>query len=548
MKKNYTLFAGFIVLLCITCGSVQAQFTNDQSASLVLGQPDFITRAENTTQNGMDAPAGVAVDNSGNLYESEVLNNRVMIFKNVNSKANGANADFVLGQTNFTSDNTSTSVNGLYNPEGVCVDGSGNLYVCDESSNRVLVFKNITAKVNAGTLVNGANADFVLGQTNFTDNSNGTSQNSMHFPVALSIDASGNLYVTDAFNYRVLIFKNVVSKVNAGTLVNGANADFVLGQTNFTTGSAPSSPSQSVMGPDGIVIDGSGNLYVSDVHFNRVIIFKNTVSRVNAGTLANGANADFVLGAPDFTTAGGGTTQNTFYIVLGSGTDASGNFYLCDNLNNRVLIFENMVSKVTDGTLTNGANADIVLGQSSFTSNVSNISAEGFNYPYGLALDASDNLFVSDYENSRILRFSNSLLPVTLTSFAANMPDQFNVNLTWSTATEENTDHFDLMRSVDGVHFNNIASIKAAGNSNTLINYDYHDNLSKLSFAGAIYYQLREVDIDGKIQMSSEVLVKPDVNAPGVGIWPNPFNDHVQLSINAHGSGKNNDFLTINGW
>jgi hypothetical protein len=92
------------------------------------------------------------------------------------------------------------------------------------------------------------------------------------------------------------------------------------------------------------------------------------------------------------------------------------------------------------------------------------------------------------------------------------------------------------MRSVDGIQFNKIAAIQAAGNSNITRNYNYLDNVAKISFAGAIYYQLSEVDINGKTQLSPVVLVKPEENSLATSLWPNPFIDHLQLSIGSDAS------------
>lgn len=531
MKKNCTLFAGSLLLLCVHCTILNAQFTNGQSASVVLGQPDFKSNQGVTTQQGMYFPQGVAVDKSGNLYVADFNNSRVLIFKNAISKTSGANADFVLGQTDFTSSGFLPPQGEMNYPVDVCLDNSGNLYVADQYNSRILIFKNVESEVNSGTLTNGANADFVLGQPDFTSTTTNTTQNGMNTPNAINVDNSGNLYVAESANDRVLVFKNIEGRITNGTLTNGVNADYVLGEPNFTSSNGP--VNQSGMNtPSGVVIDPSGNLYVSDFGSLRILIFKNIVSRINAGTLTNDANADFVLGQPNFTTFGsGGSPQNSFGGPNGLGIDMSGNLYVADEGNNRVMIFKQIQSRVTNGTLTNDANADAVLGQLTFTTYTSGTAADSLYSPNNTALDAAGNLFVSDAKNNRVLIFKNTLLPVTLISFAAYMPNQSTVKLTWSTSSEENTDHFDLMRSKDGIHYSNIASINAAGNSDITRNYNYLDNVAKISFTGAIYYQLSEVDIDGKTQLSPVVLVKPDETSSGVNLWPNPFSDHVQLSV-----------------
>ena len=68
----------------------------------MLGQPNFTSKTAHTTQNGMNGPTSLAMDNaSGRLYVSEWPNNRILVFNSADSLANGANASDVLGQKNF---------------------------------------------------------------------------------------------------------------------------------------------------------------------------------------------------------------------------------------------------------------------------------------------------------------------------------------------------------------------------------------------------------------------------------------------------------------
>ena len=110
----------------------------------------------------MAEPFGVFVDAGGRLWVSEDVNNRAIRFDNAAGKANGASADGVLGQPNFTTNTYSTTQNGTGNVRGVWGDGRGRLYLVDEGNSRIMIFN------NAASLANGANADNVLGQANFT--------------------------------------------------------------------------------------------------------------------------------------------------------------------------------------------------------------------------------------------------------------------------------------------------------------------------------------------------------------------------------------------
>jgi len=139
-----------------------AAMTNGAAAEAVLGQPNFTTRAINTTASGMNGVNGLTVDSTGILWIGDYLNNRVLRFDGAASKGTGANADRVLGQPNFTTAAENTTQSGMYSPSRVFVDGNGALWVGDKTNHRILRFDSAASKAN------GANADGVLGQADFT--------------------------------------------------------------------------------------------------------------------------------------------------------------------------------------------------------------------------------------------------------------------------------------------------------------------------------------------------------------------------------------------
>ncbi len=127
------------------------------SADGVLGQHDFTSNTPGRAADSMNYVRGIAIDDAGHLWVSDQSNYRVLRFDNAASKANGANADGVLGQLNFTSFRDTIDANSLRVPRGLVVDPQGRLYVADSWNNRVLRFDDAASKPN------GANADGVLG-------------------------------------------------------------------------------------------------------------------------------------------------------------------------------------------------------------------------------------------------------------------------------------------------------------------------------------------------------------------------------------------------
>ena len=122
--------------------------------------------------------------------------------------------------------------------------------------------------------------------------------------------------------------------------------------------------------------------------------------------------------------------------------------------------------------------------------------------------------------------YSSFILPVELLSFNATRQNS-DVKLQWKTAQEANSHHFDIEKSYDGLHFNLVASKTAAGNSNTILTYNYTDaNVA----GGTVYYRLKLVDIDGSYSYSAVVAITFPAEATKLlRYYPNIINPAVPL-------------------
>lgn len=473
---------------------LHAQYANGQSASSVLGQANFSTKSTATTQSGFTmstaspASGGIAVDNtSGKVFVVDTVNNRILRFSSTAAFANGGAAEAVIGQTDFTTgtvdagQTTTTtppvpapSAMGLNAPVGAIVDSSGILWVADAGNNRVLAF------FGAASLATGASANLVLGQSSFTTSTAGASQVNMFGPTGVAMDSTGTLYVADRQNNRVLRF------ANAASLSNGAFATGLFGQTNYLA--TVTGTTQSTFGslPWGVATDSSGNLWVADTANNRVLCFN------SAATAAVGANASLVLGQTDFTT---GTTspasQSTFNAPVALTFDSIGRLYVSDFSNNRILVFEQPSS------LTNGANASFVLGQSDFTSGgaANPPTAASLNNPQGLSYLDSGYLWVADAGNNRALPFAITAGVPTLVAhpvkakLRAGKSKTYSVVLTGTQASDEYT----LQASVPKGTTNK-ASVKFLING---------ENVTSALKSGT--YQTSELLVNGTLSISVQV-------------------------------------------
>ncbi len=119
------------------------------------------------------------------------------------------------------------------------------------------------------------------------------------------------------------------------------------------------------------------------------------------------------------------------------------------------------------------------------------------------------------------------ILPVKLGSFLVKKVNK-SVQINWSTEQEVNSSYFIVERSVDGITWENITTVNAAGNSNTHLEYEIFDNMP---MNGINYYRLKQVDRDGATIFSEvrNVVFKSNYHYT---IAPNPATDFIKISVN----------------
>jgi hypothetical protein len=126
---------------------------------------------------------------------------------------------------------------------------------------------------------------------------------------------------------------------------------------------------------------------------------------------------------------------------------------------------------------------------------------------------------------------ANTLLPVDLIKFTAKQSKE-DVILNWITASENNSSHFIMERSIDGKTFTNIGKIKTQGNSSNSYVYGFTDYIA-FAKSPTLYYRLKMVDNDGRFSYSTIVsLTKNNADELSkVTVYPNPFADKLALSF-----------------
>ena len=234
-------------------------------------------------------PAGVAVDGSGNTYVADSNNNTIRKI------TPGAEVSTLAGTAGSTGNTDGLAGAASFNqPEGAAVDGAGNVYVADTHNNSI---RKITPAGMVSTLATGFNG-----------------------PFAVAADGPGNIYVTDSNNHAIdMITAAGVVSILAGTAGSPGDADGPGASASFNT-------------PQGVAVDGSGNLYVADSG-NRTIrkLTPTTVSNVTTWTVTTLAGTAGTIGSADGT--GGAASFGWPQLMT---VDGTGNLFVTDPGNSTI--------------------------------------------------------------------------------------------------------------------------------------------------------------------------------------------------------------------
>ena len=280
-------------------------------------------------------------------------------------------------------------------PAATVVDGSGTVYIADAANNAI-------RKIQAGVVSTVAGT----GSAGIGGDGGAATSAKLSNPTAVALDAAGDIYIADTGNNSIrVVYESGVALECLIILENPTSFGLLAGATSCTgaksypaagdiytiagdgtsgfTGDGAIATGADLMGPDGVAVDTSGNVYIADTGNNRVRMV--TASTGDIATIAGNGSVGFTNGTSALTAELDGPTA----LAL----DQSGDLYIADTANSAV-------RKLS----LSGATITIVAGKgtSGYSGDGGAATSAALATPTGIALDAAGNLYIADTGNSRI--------------------------------------------------------------------------------------------------------------------------------------------------
>lgn len=321
-------------------------------------------------------PQGLAVDSAGNTYIAAY--NQFRIFK-----VDPAGQLTVFAGTG----GSPISLVGLEGrpaigshfgrPSGVALDTAGNVFIADFGFSSIL---RVDAATGVMTRVAGSGCSSLLGEGGLAIYS------CIGDPSAVAVDRNGNLFISDQANHRI---RRVDAATGILTTVAGSsNRDW--GIPGGFGGDGGLATNASLSAPFGVAIDAAGNLLIADTVNGRIRRVDAVTGMIT--TIAGTGPAPY--GQPSFGGDDGPATSGRFDFPIAVALDGSGNILVSDFRNNRVRRID------PSGILSTFAGN----GQGTFAGDGDLATKASLYYPWRIALDRADNLFIADLANFRVRR------------------------------------------------------------------------------------------------------------------------------------------------
>ncbi len=352
---------------------------------------------------------GVAVDAAGNLLIADGPNNMVHVVAAQTGTYFGQAMTAGFIYTIAGDGKAGSSGNGgpgtsaeLANPEGVTVDGSGNVVIADDGSYLVRVVAAGTGKSYGQAMT--ADHIYTIAGTGHTNQLSGLGgpATSAELPrtAGVAADSAGNIVFPD--DYQILV-KAASSGTFYGRAMTAGDLYSVAGDGHegFSGDGGPASKAE--MDPTNVTVDGAGNLVIADTGNKRVRVVAEKTGTFY-GIVMTAGNIYTVAGDGSEGYSGDyGPATKAALTGQQVAVDASGNLVIADALNDRIRVVAGTSGTFYGIAMTAGYIYTVAGdGTQGFSGDGGAATRAELDLPYGVTVDAADNLVISDLNNNRV--------------------------------------------------------------------------------------------------------------------------------------------------
>ena len=374
-----------------------------------------------------DLPKRLAINESlGRTYVTDSVNNRVQVF--------------LLNDNSFLFEwgTAGTGQGEFDSPGGITIDpDNGNVYVADVVNNRVQKFDqdgNFILMWGRDVVDEGPSVDNGFEICTSTDTCQigvvGISDGEFENPFSLAIDSSNNIYTTENNNNRVQKFNDDGTGTNTSiSFIQMWGKDVDTGGDEDTNGLDICTPAETCQAgtpdsgdgvfdlPSGLAVDSSDNFYVADFNNNRVLLFDSSgnFSFTFGFGVSDGSGVLQTCVGPGCQAGIAGTSAGQFDGPADIAIDSLGNIYVTEFGNQRVQKFviglggaEFLIMWGGDVKGLGLTNFEICAAAESCSSGSADTGNGEFDTPSGIAIDSSNNIYVTDSSNNRVQKFNTT--------------------------------------------------------------------------------------------------------------------------------------------
>lgn len=309
----------------------------------------------------LNTPWGLFADNSGNIYFSEDGNYTI---RKINSS--GIITTIAgTGTPGYSGDGGQATAAKINHAGQIIVNGAGTIFFADS-------YNNCIRKIDTSGVISTIAGNGIGG---FSGDGGPATTCQLNNPLGLVFDNGGNMYVADYNNNRI-------RKISTAGIISTYGGTGVAGYS----GDGVQATSSKLNHPNALIIDTSGNLYITDNANHRI-------RKINTSGIIITVAGDGIGG---FSGDGGSAIAAHIYFPAGMALDFWGNLYICDHLNSRIRVVN------TSGIINTFAGTGI----SGFSGDGGPPTSAKLNNPTYIFIDNYNNSYICDYHNSRIRKIA----------------------------------------------------------------------------------------------------------------------------------------------